>query len=377
MPINFDQLREPLGRVLIVFLVLLLIWLLRRLLVLILARPLQQLLERSGRNNLDDIIGSIVVPPARILLIAFSILIIAQLLNLDSIALQFSARITRTLVIIAFALIAYRVVTLVLLTRGRLFSITGVAIEEALLPFARTGLQIIIFAILLVIIIQEWGYDVSGLIAGLGIGGLAISLAAQDTLSNLFGFTAIVGDRPFAVGESIKTKDVEGTIEHVGLRSTRVRQMDQAVVTVPNSMLASSAILNWSRLNKRQINLTLGIAYGVTAQELETLLQRLRDLLTHWENVEEKSLIVHLVNFGERSLEILVRGYLNIADWTEFTQAKELIFLAIMWVVEEMGLQIAVASRTLYIENLGELFSQPIPRSDTPRVADGREDEIS
>ena len=375
MPINFDQLREPLGRVLIVFLVLLLIWLLRRLLVLILARPLQRLLERSGRNDLDDVISSIVVPPTRILLIAFSIFIIAQLLNLDSSALQFTARLTRMLVIIAVALIAYRIVTLVLLTRGRLFSITGVAIEEALLPFARTGLQIIIFAISLVIIIQEWGYDVSGLIAGLGIGGLAISLAAQDTLSNLFGFTAIVGDRPFAVGESIKTKDVEGTIEHVGLRSTRVRQMDQAVVTVPNSMLASSAILNWSRLNKRQINLTLGIAYGVSAQELETLLQRLRDLLTHWENVEEKSVIVHLVNFGERSLEILVRCYLNIADWTEFTREKELIFLAIMRIVEEMGLQIAVASRTLYIENLGELLNQPVPRASS--TADGREDEVS
>lgn len=244
MLINIYELSQPLGRVLLIVLVVVLIWLLRRLLILILARPLQRVLERTGRGDLDDLITRIIAPPVRVLLIALSIFIAAQLLDLDITASQFVTRITRTLVVIAFALAAYQIVTVIFLTRGRLYSITGIASEDALLPFARTGLQIIILAIVLVSIIQEWGYDVSGLIAGLGIGGLAISLAAQDTLSNLFGFTAIVGDRPFAVGEYIKTKDVEGLIEQVGLRSTRVRQMDQAVVTVPNSMLASSAILN-------------------------------------------------------------------------------------------------------------------------------------
>jgi MscS family membrane protein len=365
MPINFDQLREPLGRVLLVFLVLLLIWLLRRLMVLILARPLQRVLERSGRTEIDGLITNVVVPPARILLIAASIFIIAQLLNLDSAALQFSARITRTLVITAVALIAYRLVTLVFLTRGRLFSITGIAIEEALLPFARTGLQVIIFALSLVIIIQEWGYDVSGLIAGLGIGGLAISLAAQDSLSNLFGFTAIVGDRPFAVGEYIRTKDVEGLIEHVGLRSTRVRQLDQAVVTVPNSLLASSAILNWSRLSKRRIDTKIGIIYGATPDQLEALLQRLRETIAAREHVDEASVIVNLINFGESALEILIRCYVNLSDWAQFTQEKEYILLEIMRTVDDMGLQIAFPTRSLYIENLRELLGQPVPRSDS------------
>jgi MscS family membrane protein len=365
MLINFDQLREPLGRVLLVFLVLLLIWLLRRLMVLILARPLQRVLERSGRTEIDGLITNVVVPPARILLIAASIFIIAQLLNLDSAALQFSARITRTLVITAVALIAYRLVTLVFLTRGRLFSITGIAIEEALLPFARTGLQVIIFALSLVIIIQEWGYDVSGLIAGLGIGGLAISLAAQDSLSNLFGFTAIVGDRPFAVGEYIRTKDVEGLIEHVGLRSTRVRQLDQAVVTVPNSLLASSAILNWSRLSKRRIDTKIGIIYGATPDQLEALLQRLRETIAAREHVDEASVIVNLINFGESALEILIRCYVNLSDWAQFTQEKEYILLEIMRTVDDMGLQIAFPTRSLYIENLRELLGQPVPRSDS------------
>lgn len=306
MLINFHELQEPLVRLLLVVFVIAMVWL---------TRPLARLLQRSGRTDVDDIINKTIVPPVRILLIALSLYLAARVLKLDVQASQFVDQLTRMLVVIAVTLIIYRLISVVFLTRGRLYSITGIAVEEALLPFARTGLQIVIVAIALVIIINQLGYDVSGLIAGLGIGGLAISLAAQDTLSNLFGFTAIVGDRPFVVGEYIKTKDLEGTIERVGLRSTRVRQQDQAVVTVPNSVLASSAILNWSRLQKRQINLTLGITYGVHSDELQLLLQRLRDLLARRQTVDPGSIVVNFVNFGERSLEILVRCYLNIADW--------------------------------------------------------------
>lgn len=363
MLINFHELSEPISRVLVVVIALLIIWLVHRLLVYVVARPLGSFLERKGRSDLDDILVRVVAPSVRLLTIALAIYVASRLLSLDTNATNFVAMLTQMLVTIAFAMFGYRIVSRVFLTRGRLYSLTGIAVEEALLPFARTGLQIVIIAIALVIIINAWGYDVSGLIAGLGIGGLAISLAAQDTLSNLFGFTSIVGDRPFSVGEYIKTKDVEGTIEHVGLRSTRVRQNDQAVVTVPNSVLASSAILNWSRLRKRQINLTLGITYGVRADQLETLLERLRIMLKSWDNVDSDSVVVNFVNFGERSLEILVRCYINLANWGEFTSEKERIFLAIMRVVEEMGMQIAVPSRTLYIENLNDVLSRALESS--------------
>src|SRR3982751_4471798 len=126
----------------------------------------------------------------------------------------------------------------------------------------------ILMALALVIIIQEWGYDVSGLVAGLGLGGLAFSLAAKDTVENLFGFTTIVSDQPFVVGEFIKSNDIEGTVEHVGIRSTRIRQQDQSYVIVPNSKLASAPILNWSRLNKRWYNTTLRVSYNATRQDI-------------------------------------------------------------------------------------------------------------
>ena len=258
----------------------------------------------------------------------------------------------------------YRLVDVFVFSRRRLRLLTGMAFDEALLPFIRTGIQLLVLALALVIIVQVWGYDVSGLIAGLGMGGLAISLAAQDTLANLFGFAAIVSDRPFVVGEYIKTKDVEGMIERVGLRSTRVRQLDQAVVAVPNSTLAASAILNWSRLAKRRIDLTLGVTYSTApdadGRPCSTVCARCSSSA---KPSIPNSVVVYFIEFGESSLNILVRCYVNITDWQAFTAEKERILLEIMRVVQSLGLSIAFPSRSLYIENLGgslNLSEQPL-----------------
>lgn len=344
-----ENIRLMLARVLLVVLALLLLWLVRNLLVTLISRPLERMLTRSGRSDLNAAIRQIVIVPVRYLLLAFGIHIVALLLELQPNIMTFVTHVTRTLVIVAVALIIYRLIDLVFFSGGTVTRLTGAVVSEALLPFARTGLNIILAAVVIVIIVQEWGYDVTGLLAGLGLGGLAFSLAATDTLSNLFGFTAIVGDRPFVVGESVKTKDVEGTIEYVGLRSTRVRQLDQAVVTVPNSMLANSAILNWSRLSRRRIDTTIGIPYETRAEQLQELLERLRALLENWETVDKDTVVVYFVNFGQNALEVLVRCYLNIPDWKEFTAEKERILLAVMATLEELGLHIAVPNRVLYL----------------------------
>ncbi len=353
------SIRELIARVLLFVLVLIVLWFLRNLIAWLIARPLKRLLERAGQPGMDETIQRIVVTPIGYLLLALALDIGTRILELDPGLVDFVNHVTRTLVIVAIALIIYRLLDVIVLTRREMIILTGLAIDEALLPFIRTAIRLLLWALTIVIAVQEWGYDVNGLIAGLGIGGLAISLAAQDTLSNLFGFAAIVSDRPFVVGEYIKTKDVEGSIERVGLRSTRVRQNDQAIVAVPNSMLASSAILNWSRLSKRKMELTLGISYKTTPAQMETLLAQLRALLTQHKAVDSKSVTVFFVGFGESSLNVLVRCYLNMADWGAFTAEQERIFLEIMRLVENMGLQIAFPSQSIYLENMGS--SEPLP----------------
>ncbi|HVU13193.1 MAG TPA: mechanosensitive ion channel family protein [Phototrophicaceae bacterium] len=357
-----QSIRELVARVLLFVLVLIVLWFLRNLIAWLIAKPLRRLLERAGQPGMDETIQRIVVAPIGYLLLALALDIGARILELDSGLVDFVSHITRTLVIVAVALIIYRLIDVIVLTRRELLVFTGLAIDEALLPFIRTAIRLLLWALTIVIAVQEWGYDVNGLIAGLGIGGLAISLAAQDTLSNLFGFAAIVSDRPFVVGEYIKTKDVEGSIERVGLRSTRVRQADQAIVAVPNSMLASSAILNWSRLSKRKLELTLGVSYKTTPAQMEALLAQLRGLLTQHKTVDPKSITVFFVGFGESSLNVLVRCYLNIADWGTFTAEQERIFLEIMRLVEMVGLQIAFPSQSIYLENVSSAPPEiPVP----------------
>jgi MscS family membrane protein len=331
-------------------LVLVLIWFLRRLLTAIVIAPLRGLSRRREARWGEALLDS-VMTPARLLIIALGLAIGATILQVDTETNSFVQHLIRMFIILAVAMAVYNAVDALAPSSSYLFRLTGLNISERLLPFLRTAAKMILVAFALVIVIQEWGYDVSGLVAGLGLGGLAFSLAAQDTVSNVFGFTTIVGDQPFIVGEFIRTPDVEGTVEHVGVRSTRVRQLDQAYVTVPNSKLASSAILNWSRLSKRRLNTILSLTYGTSPDSLRTLRDRIRALLAARETVQTDSIVVYFIEFGESSLNMLVRCYLLLPDWGAFTAEQESIFLEIMDIIEELGLSLAFPSRSVYIEN--------------------------
>jgi MscS family membrane protein len=340
------ELRNNLVRGVLAAVALLVIWLLRRVLAALVVAPLRRLAKRTNATW-DDVLLDTIIIPSRLVIMAVGLAVGAQILQVDIQTSQFVEHFIRTLLIIALFLAAFRAVNVLAPSSNRLFRLTGLTINERLLPFTRTATKLILAALALVIIIQEWGYDVSGLVAGLGLGGLAFSLAAKDTVENLFGFTTIVGDQPFMVGEYIKTNDVEGIVEHVGIRSTRVRQPDQSYVTVPNSKLASAPVLNWSRLSKRWYNTTLRVTYDARRSDLTQLMDGIRAMLLEREQVETGSIVVHFINFGDHGFEILVRCYIRLADWNTFTAEKEIINLEIMRIFEELNLKIAFPSRTL------------------------------
>ncbi|MFN8528282.1 MAG: mechanosensitive ion channel family protein [Anaerolineae bacterium] len=351
--INGSEMRtvaaEIAERIPLVIIVMLLILLARRLVTRVIMRPLLRLLSHGSQPieattaTLNKVLGA----PVNYLLFALMIDATARIYNVQPPLQSPIFNFTRTLVITAVLVLVMRLIDVVTVSRGGLFRFTGLPVEESLIPFARTGIQLVAIVIGLAIVIQVWGYDVSGLIAGLGIGGLAISLAAQDTLSNLFGFTALISDRPFLVGEYIKTPDVEGLVEHVGLRSTRIRQLDQALVAIPNSKLAASPVLNWSRLSKRRIDMVLHIHYATSVDQIESMLAQIREYLAAHEQVEKESIVVYLINLGSQSIEVMVRCYLTIAEWGPFTAAKEIILLRIMRIVENLGIRIALPIQSL------------------------------
>ncbi len=325
-------------------------WLIRQIFQPLLVGWLRRLSART-QNQWDDVIISVLDAPMRYLMVAVILAASVQLINLKQTVGVFINHVASTLVIIAVFLIIYRVGSRITQTPLSLRRVTSLRVEEPILPFLRTGLRFLLIALTLVIIIEEWGYNVNGLIAGLGVGGLAVALAAQDTLANLFGFSTIVGDSPFVEGEYIVNESATGTVEKVGLRSTRIRQIDQALVTVPNSKLAATPITNWSRLSKRQMNVIIGVNYETSSDAMRTLLHRLREMLKSREKVDAESVVVIFKKFGDNALEILIRCYILLPDWTEFHLEQEQIFLDMMDIMQEMGVRIAFPSRSIYIES--------------------------
>lgn len=334
--------RELLLRTLAVLVALIIIYFARRIVTLVIMLPLKRLTGRIHTNTSERLLD-IILGPVRMILIALALTISAQLLiPNDTFFRGLISVITRVMVIFAALTVSYRLIDLLLPTSNQLASMTGIRIEERLVPFLRVGIKLFVVAIGIVIIIQELGYDVSGLIAGIGIGGLAISLAAQDTIANLFGFASIVGDSPFSIGEYVKTPDAEGTVEHVGLRSTRLRQLDQTLITVPNNKLANSAISNMSRMMKRRIDFTVRLTYATSNTQMRDVLTKLRDTLNDWPSVEPNSAQVFFSKFNEYSLDILIRCFVRKQTWAEMMAEQEAIFLAVMDIIEESGLDIAI-----------------------------------
>ncbi|MFZ0447537.1 MAG: mechanosensitive ion channel family protein [Bacillus sp. (in: firmicutes)] len=228
-------------------------------------------------------------------------------------------------------------------------------IDAILVPFISRILRVIIVIIAISVVAQEFGYEVSTFVAGLGIGGLAISLAAKDAIANLFGGFVIITERPFTIGDWIKTPAVEGTVEEITFRSTRIRTFADAVVTVPNATLANDSITNWSKMGKRQIEFQLSVTYDTPRKNLENVVQDLRELLVNHSDVHKDTILVSFDQYKENGYGIFIYFFTNTTVWAEFLKVKEEINFEIISILEKQGVQHAIPSRRLSVDNEMEL----------------------
>lgn len=222
-------------------------------------------------------------------------------------------------------------------------------IDLILIPFISRTIRVILVAISISIIGQEFDYDVNGLVAGLGLGGLAFALAAKEAVGNLIGGIVIVTEKPFSIGDWILTPSVEGTVEDINFRSTKVRTFSQALVTVPNSTLANEPITNWSRMGKRRITFHLGLNYKSTKDQIQRVVQRVELMLRNHEDVHPDTIMVAFDQYNDSSLDVLLYFFTNTTVWGEHVKIKHEINLAIMGILEEEGVEVAFPSRTIYV----------------------------
>lgn len=232
---------------------------------------------------------------------------------------------------------------------SRLSSKLDFEVDKIVMPFFTKILRFILIALTLSIVLEEWNYNVGGFVAGLGLGGLAFALAAQESLKNLLGGFIIVTEKPFSMGDWILTPSVEGVVEDISFRSTKVRTFAQAVVTVPNATLSNEPITNWSKMGKRQISFQLGLPFGTSREKIKTIVHRIENLLRNHPEVHQETILVRFDNFGTNSLNVFLYFFTSTVMWAEFLRVKEDVNLKIMEILEEEEVAIAIPTRNLHI----------------------------
>ena len=221
----------------------------------------------------------------------------------------------------------------------------------SLLGFVNRVVKITIIAIAILSTLAHCGINVNTIIASLGIGGMALAFASQDTIANFFGSVSIILDRPFIVGDWIKTETVEGTVEAIGFRSTRVRTFSKTVVTIPNSIMAKETIENFSKMPVRKVVQMLGFTYDSTPEQIETVLPILRERIAKIDGVSvANGVVAEFVDFGASSLDIRVVYYTSQTDYGNFIATKRNVNLDIMRIAKENGLSFAFPSISVYTE---------------------------
>jgi MscS family membrane protein len=222
----------------------------------------------------------------------------------------------------------------------------------AFMPWIRKTLVTIFVIFGVLMVVQSLGYDVKALLAGLGIGGLAFALAAQDTIANLFGSIVVAIDQPFKIGEAVKIGANDGVVEDIGLRSTKLRTPGKNLVIIPNKTVAAEAIINNSRFTRRRVEQVLGLTYDTKPAQMETAVNEIRRLLTTDPEIDRNSVLVFFRDLNTSSLDVWIAYETPNPDFGKHMAVRQRMNLAIMRLVEAQGLSFAFPTQTLHVATL-------------------------
>jgi MscS family membrane protein len=221
---------------------------------------------------------------------------------------------------------------------------------SAFMPWIKKTLLTLFMVFGLLMVVQSLGYDVKALLTGLGIGGLAFALAAQDTLANVFGSIVVAIDQPFKIGEAIRIGASEGVVEDIGLRSTKLRTPGRNLIIIPNKIVAAEPVINNSRFVGRRVEQVIGLTYDATAEQMNAMVERIRQIIREEEEVDATSILVFFRDFNASSLDIWLGYNVRDPDFAKHMALRQRINLAIMRAVEAAKLSFAFPTQTVRLE---------------------------
>lgn len=223
-------------------------------------------------------------------------------------------------------------------------------IDSGTISVILKAIRIIIYIIAAFMVISELGYNISGFITSLGIGGVVITLAAQDTAKSLIGGALIILDKPFKVGDYIKVATFEGTVEEITFRSTNIRTLENSVLHIPNSEMSISAIINYNEMEKRRYFSRLTLELSTKLEKVEEVKNQIQQMLQSRTDIIQDSINVKFENISANGMDLLIIAYINETNYGKFLEIKEQINYAVMAILQNQGVELAYNTQTIYVK---------------------------
>ena len=356
-----DVLGLRVGTVVAAVLVFVACLLLRGVFTRVVVRRLARWAERT-ESRLDDEAVAALEPPLRFLPLVIGLFLAKAILPFAGLAERIADDLLRSLAVFVLFWALYRLAEPLRGLAARIEDKIGAEVVD----WTIRGLKIAFVAIGAITVLEIWGIEVAPILAGLGLIGVAVALGAQDLFRNLIAGLLIIGERRLAHGEWIKIDGgVEGTVEAIGFRSTRVRQFDKAPIYVPNSKLSDTAVVNYTRMTHRRIYWMIGVEYRTTVEQLRRIRDGIETFLLEddaFAHPPEVPTFVRIDRFSDSSIDIMVYCFTVTTSWGEWLAIKERLAYRIKSIVEQAGSDFAFPSRTLYVESGGdapEIFVPP------------------
>ena len=242
---------------------------------------------------------------------------------------------------------------------------TDTRFDDVLVPLVRKGLKLAVLAVGLVYAAKAMNVDLLPLLTGLGIGSLAFAFAAKDTIENFFGSIAVILDRPFEVGDWVAIGDVEGTVEELGFRSTRVRTFYNSQLTVPNATLVRATVDNYGRRQYRRWKTHLGVQYDTTPEQLVAFTEGIRELVRTHPFTRKDYYQVWMHGWSASSMDVLLYVFFEVPDWNTELRERERLFLDIVRLADRLGVAFAFPTQTVHLHQADG--AAPAERAAPPR----------
>lgn len=341
----------PVGQIALAILVLAVAIVIRRLFSHLVIRHIHWWWGRT-KSATDHAIFEALAPPIRFIPVVFAIFIISEFITANPRAKLMLGEINRSLIV-------FTVFWALFLLVKPLFSIIdgrSPVFSEAMAGWAVRVGRIVFVALGSAAILEVWGIEVGPILASFGLFGVAVALGAQNVFKNLIAGIFIIGEERFRHGDWIKSDNVvEGTVETIGLRTTKVRRFDEAPVYVPNSALADNAVTNFSQMTYRRISWIVGLEYNTTVDQLRHIRDSIEGYLLGKEDFvrpPQADLFVHVDKFSDSSIDLMVYCFTRTTDWGAWLKIKEELIFAIKSIVEQAGSGFAFPSQSIYVETV-------------------------